>query len=170
MIKRLKAAWVAFLEPGIIENIDILTGALSKNAFLKASEREFKRALREEQPLVLVFVDLDNLKERNDEYGHAEGNIYLKTFTNVTFANIRSFELLARWGGDEFVLLLSADEEGAEKIIHRIYKLFPDFSWGTSVWNKKEDFDSSLKKADEKMYIMKKEKKANKLIKTPRIF
>lgn len=171
MIKRLKAAFKAFKKPGIIEeDKDLLTGVLSRKAFLRASEREFQRATRGEQSLVLAFIDLDNLKEKNDRYGHAEGDLYLKTFTQTALVHIRSFELLARWGGDEFVLLLSADEENAEQIICRIYNLFPNFSWGTSVWDKKEDFYTTLEKADKEMYGMKKRKKANdKLIKTPRI-
>lgn len=161
MINRLKAAFKAFKNPEIIEaDKDILTGALSRKSFLNAAKREFKRAAREKQPLILTFVDLNNLKEKNDKYGHAGGDSHLKTFVQTVQSQIRSFELLARWGGDEFVLLLSkTDEKNVEQIIGRIYNLFPFFSWGTSVWDKREGFYSSLKEADERMYIMKKKKK-----------
>lgn len=160
MIKRLKAAFKAFKSPDLIEEIkDFLTGALLRNAFINASEREFQRATREELPLVLVFVDLDNLKEVNDTQGHAKGDFYLTNFAQTVFREIRSFELLARWGGDEFVLLLSADEKIAWQIIGRIYDSCPHFSWGISVWGKNKSFYQVLKDADKYMYKMKSQKK-----------
>lgn len=163
MIKRLKVALMAFKNPDLIKETgkDFLTGALSRKAFINASKREFKRAIREGYSLALVFIDLDGLKEVNDKCGHAKGDRYLKKFAKAALKHIRSFELLARWGGDEFVLLLSADEENARQIVCRIYDSFPNFSWGTSAWEKKEDFSVVLKKADKKMYKMKKSKIKN---------
>lgn len=163
MVKRLKAAFKAFKSPDLIEKTgkDFLTGALLRKSFLKASKREFKRAVRYGQSLALVFVDLDNLKEVNDELGHEEGDRYLKDFVHTTLLHIRPFDILARWGGDEFLLLLSTDEENVEQIIRRIYDSFPNFSWGTSAWDEKEDFSVVLKKADKKMYKMKKSKIKN---------
>ena len=128
MKKRLKAALKAFMDPKIIEpKIDELTGALTRDTFIRVANREYKRAQRLEQELILIFIDLDSLKRINDTYGHETGDNYLKEFAKTALEYIRSFDILARIGGDEFVLLLSTTEEGAINIIKRIHKSFPNF-------------------------------------------
>lgn len=158
MLKRLKAVWMAFLIPESVKIKDSLTGGLDKSAFQRAASREFNRAQRQDRLSILVFIDIDGLKKINDKYGHHAGDDHLKKFANKMLKHIRSFDLLARWGGDEFVLFLSTTEEAVEKILSRMYSSFPHFSWGTSVWQREEDFDIALKKADERMYEMKKGK------------
>jgi diguanylate cyclase (GGDEF)-like protein len=166
MLKRLKAAWKALRNPEIIEpEIQIIevvkevrdpvTGLMTRNTFEQVVNREFSRAKRSNQDLVIVYVDLDNFKEVNDTKGHLAGDKYLKKFADIALQNIRSFELLARWGGDEFTLLLSATEEDAGKVMERIHNSFPNFSWGITAWNKYEQLEYVIDLADSKMYDMK---------------
>ena len=160
MKKRIKAAWLAFLHPEIGEIRDPLTGALKRENFPRAANRELARAQRGNQPLCLIFLDVNNLKKRNDEGGHKAGGRYLKKFAKNIINHIRPYDLLARWGGDEFILLLpNASALAAETVIRRAYERFPNFSWGISGWNKKESLELLITRADKKMYRMKKNKR-----------
>jgi diguanylate cyclase (GGDEF)-like protein len=131
MIKRFKAAWLAFKYPEIVEVKDELTGALTRKAFFREANRELARAKREQREISFVSIDLDNLKEINDIKGHKQGDFYLKKFANIILENIRPYDVFARIGGDEFILLLPGVKPAeARKTMRRIYLIFPEFSWG----------------------------------------
>ena len=160
MIKRIKAAWLAFRDPELVEIKDELTGALTRKTFFRVANRELARTKRQQQQLSLVFLDLDNLKNINDMRGHKAGDIHLRKCAQVVMKHIRPYDILARIGGDEFVLLLpGATGDEAEMIIRRIYNLFPEFSWGISSWFEGANLESLLEKADTGMYRVKEKKK-----------
>jgi len=159
MKKRMKAAWLAFLHPEIGEIKDF-TGALKRENFPRAANRELARAQRENQLLCLIYLDVNNLKKKNDKEGHKAGDFYLKTFVQNIIKHIRPYDILARWGGDEFILLLpNTSALVAEKIIRRAYKRFPNFSWGISEWNKSDSLELLIARADNRMYRMKEKNK-----------
>jgi len=85
---------------------DHLTGALSRQALDYRLREELKRAQIYEYCFALVFIDLDHFKEVNDNYGHARGDDVLITFVKRIKAALRTIDLLFRYGGDEFVLIL----------------------------------------------------------------
>lgn len=85
---------------------DELTGTLNRRAFSKTLEREFRRAKRYDTPLSLILVDIDYFKEINDTHGHLVGDQVLKKMVSVLNNSIREVDILARYGGDEFVSLL----------------------------------------------------------------
>jgi diguanylate cyclase (GGDEF)-like protein len=88
-------------------NIDALTGALDRAGFAEALGREWSRAMRGRQPLGLVFVDVDRFKEVNDGYGHQAGDQVLRAIVNAIEEEAkRSGEIVARYGGDEFVVIV----------------------------------------------------------------
>ena len=154
-MKRLRAVWLALRDPELVAETDELSGALTRRRFSRLAKTELARAKRG-QPVSVVYLDLDNLTEINNERGHDAGDLYIKEFAQTILANIRPYDLFARWGGDEFVLLLSGvDSARADKIICRIHTLFPHFSWGISSWSEGDDLESFLKRADIKMYQMK---------------
>lgn len=160
MLKRLKTAWLAFRHPELVQVRDALTETLNRQIFVHAAKRELSRVERGQSlSLSLAFLDLDNLKKINDGQGHKAGDLHLKEFAAIVSAHIRPYDLLARWGGDEFVLLLPGDVTGAEKTISRIHNLFPHFSWGISAWSKGADLNVLLETADAKMYRMKEKNK-----------
>jgi len=86
---------------------DDLTGAYLRGAGLVELERDIARARRTEQSLVLAFVDVDGLKEVNDSCGHAAGDRILLEVAKTLSATLRSYDLIIRYGGDEFVCAIS---------------------------------------------------------------
>ncbi len=85
---------------------DALTGLYNLRYFKERLTEEFERTKRYAQPLSCVMIDLDGFKQINDTYGHLEGDKLLKDVSRIIKKSIRSSDLLARYGGDEFVLLL----------------------------------------------------------------
>ena len=100
-----------------LEGIDYLTGALRRRAGLAALTRELARARRAEQSLLIAFIDVDGLKEVNDEHGHAAGDAVLRGVVTSLQAILRPYDVVIRYGGDEFVCVLC--DEGASKISSR---------------------------------------------------
>ena len=90
--------------------------------FLKtALRREIKRAGRFRQELALAMIDVDNLKGYNDRHGHLRGSFLLKEIAGLLAAQVRSFDLVAKYGGDEFTLILpQTDREGAMVVGERV--------------------------------------------------
>jgi len=84
---------------------DRLTGAWNRAHFDKTLMIELSRSTRYLQPLALIFFDIDHFKRINDTYGHAVGDIVLCELVKVVRDNIRSSDMLFRWGGEEFVIL-----------------------------------------------------------------
>ncbi len=87
-------------------NTDFLTGALNRRAFLKRVSLELTRLNREKSSSCILMVDLDFFKKINDKYGHATGDKVLISVVNILSDGIREHDLLARFGGEEFVVFL----------------------------------------------------------------
>ena len=121
-------------------------------------------------PVSIVMADLDDLKGTNDRYGHAAGDMFLKEAASVLLASFRTVDVVARIGGDEFVVLLpEADESTAEKAIIRIKEniqrankerpeLQINLSLGTSTAKEARTLNEALHEADKKMYLDKQSK------------
>ena len=88
-------------------SIDQLTGAYRRDTGLVELERELLRAKRTKQPFVLAFVDVDNFKATNDSLGHVAGDQLLRHIVDTMRAHLRSYDLIVRFGGDEFLCALS---------------------------------------------------------------
>jgi len=95
--------------------IDRLTGVANRQALLAALFTEVERASRYERPLCVAFVDIDHFKTVNDTYGHAAGDIVLRSVAQTISENLRASDLIGRYGGEEFMLILTETnvEEGA---------------------------------------------------------
>ena len=90
---------------------DALTGLLNHGAMQVRVREEIARAAREEQPLCCVLIDLDDFKRVNDELGHPAGDALLRRVADALRAEVRPYDQVARYGGDEFVLVLPGAEE-----------------------------------------------------------
>ena len=90
---------------------DHLTGAFSRQAFDIRLQEEMDRALLYQYSLSLVFIDIDYLKKVNDTYGHLRGDEVLQSFVKRVKRNLRTTDLLFRFGGDEFILLLQGVDQ-----------------------------------------------------------
>ncbi len=95
--------------------MDKLTGVANRRALLIELFNEIERANRYERPLSVAFVDLDHFKAVNDTYGHAAGDTVLRGVAQALQANLRATDMVGRYGGEEFMLLLTETdvEEGA---------------------------------------------------------
>ena len=102
---------------------DSLTGLYNRRHFEETLKREVTRAQRQNQPFSIIGIDLDFLKKINDQYGHAYGDLAIKTVAEVLKSNARSIDIPARMGGEEFnVLLPGIESSGAMKAAERIRK------------------------------------------------
>jgi two-component system cell cycle response regulator len=86
--------------------MDELTKCYVRRYFEQRVREEFSRAERQESPLALLMIDVDQFKEVNDRYGHPLGDTVLKEITTTVKRNLRTYDLLARLGGDEFAIIL----------------------------------------------------------------
>jgi diguanylate cyclase (GGDEF)-like protein len=101
--------------------IDGLTGIANRRQLEDAFAHEIARADRLGAPLTLVLADLDDFKTVNDRHGHAVGDDVLREFASVLRSTVREADLAGRWGGEEFVLLLSGtDAEGGAHLAERV--------------------------------------------------
>ena len=101
---------------------DALTELDNRRRFDDALEREWKRSLRDGQPISLLLVDVDHFKPYNDRYGHPAGDACLRWVGQVLRgASLRPADVVARYGGEEFALLLpQTTRVGAEHVAHRV--------------------------------------------------
>jgi len=143
---------------------DYLTGAFNRSKFFDLADYELKICRRYKRPITIAFIDIDDFKRTNDEFGHQVGDMLLCDVVTTIYANLRSTDILARFGGDEFVLLLpETGEEGARNVFTRLWnelasiterrKLPVTFSIGTVTFNNLSvSLEEMLKCADKKMY------------------
>jgi diguanylate cyclase (GGDEF)-like protein len=102
---------------------DDLTGLPNRRLFREHYSRVVARSHRFREPVSLLLVDVDGLKEINDRWGHMAGNAALRHVARIVRERKRTEDLAARWGGDEFVLLLpGADAPAAERVAREILK------------------------------------------------
>ena len=100
---------------------DELTGLANRRHMLECMEAERLRSHRTGHPLLLALLDLDHFKNVNDTHGHAAGDQVLQAFVGSVQAMVRGTDVLARWGGEEFVLMLpETDAAGAEELLEHL--------------------------------------------------
>ena len=100
---------------------DPLTGLLNRRHMLELLHLEQRRCQRGVRSMLIAQIDIDHFKDINDTYGHHVGDVALQRFANQVRQNIRSSDVLSRWGGEEFVLLLSdSDIAGALHTLNRV--------------------------------------------------
>jgi diguanylate cyclase (GGDEF)-like protein len=96
---------------------DYLTGAVNSRVFYDLLQTEINRAQRYKHPFTIVYIDLDNFKTVNDEFGHATGDQVLSFVVNQTRKHLRNTDVVARLGGDEFALLLPETKQEFAKVV-----------------------------------------------------
>jgi diguanylate cyclase len=146
---------------------DPLTGALNRRGFERAYAREMARSRRNGKRLALVMIDLDDFKALNDRYGHLAGDRVLVQLVRLLRESMRPSDVLCRFGGEEFVLMLPDTPVGdACKAVRRFLARFssvksPDmdlavtFSAGVVGHNNPESLDEVIQRADTATYAAK---------------
>lgn len=103
-----------------LAKIDDLTGIPNRRQLMDLFEHELRQASRYERPLAVIVIDLDHFKDVNDEYGHVVGDEVLAATARALAAGLRDADVLGRYGGEEFVLLLpNTDTAGAREVAER---------------------------------------------------
>lgn len=145
---------------------DQLTGAYNRRGLEEHFEREISRAKRNGQPLSVALIDVDNFKQLNDRYGHLTGDDVLKYLVELMHRSLRSSDIVARFGGEEFVVLLP--ETGINEAVELVQRLQREltknfflanqdrlvvtFSAGVAQWHLGECDSDVIERADGAMY------------------
>ncbi len=152
---------------------DDLTGLYNRRGFFALAEQGLKNAQRMRTEMLLIFGDLDNLKGINDTFGHKEGDQALVDTSQILKETFRESDIIARIGGDEFVILaMNSFETSAEKLIQRLKKVLKDnhrqtkraytlsLSLGVAFFDPRNpcSIDALLAQADKLMYENKPQK------------
>ncbi|GEM_PF-777578 len=150
---------------------DPLTGLSNRRRFLAALDRELDRARRRSAPVMVALLDLDGFKTLNDTHGHLAGDAALQQVGRRLLDRLRASDLLARFGGDEFAVLLPETGPDAPAVLRRLAQLTISLpphgsrlsvaiSWGAaSSPADGADAQGLLRTADARLYAMKKERR-----------
>lgn len=112
---------------------DGLTGLANQRTLRRVLERELTRSRRSAQPVSVVFVEIDGFKKINDDFGHLHGDQILCAVANMLRRSCRETDLVARFGGDEFVLLLPQTEsKNAARVAERVRQTVSEVRHGTN--------------------------------------
>jgi diguanylate cyclase (GGDEF)-like protein len=148
---------------------DELTGLLNRRHMLELMQLEQRRTERSGRDLVLALLDIDHFKQINDTYGHGAGDRALRAFTAAVRASVRSADVLARWGGEEFVLMLSDTRvDDAAELLERVRRAVAaqslahgggtihfTVSIGMAAHLRGETIEQTLERADRALYTAK---------------
>ncbi|MBL8063202.1 MAG: PAS domain S-box protein [Anaerolineales bacterium] len=105
----------------VLARTDGLTKLNNRRYFFELAQREFSASIRYERPLTIILFDIDGFKPANDTFGHAMGDIILTQISHVAASQVRDVDILARYGGDEFIILLpQTSAEHALTIAERV--------------------------------------------------
>jgi len=154
--------------------LDYLTGILVRGAFINMLRQELNRASRELTETSLIIVDIDRFKKVNDSYGHTAGDLVLKEYAKCLTRNLRQYDILGRYGGDEFIACLpntslETSVGIAERMRRAIESLRPAYSsehimttasFGVACMDYKKpiNIDSFILMADTALYRAKKKR------------
>ncbi|MCG6200187.1 sensor domain-containing diguanylate cyclase [Psychromonas antarctica] len=150
----------------IISNRDPLTKIANRHKFENVLCREISRANRYQHPLSLAIFDIDLFKHINDQYGHKTGDLLLCAISQLVSDNIRKLDLVARWGGDEFVLIFpEITHEKAYLICEKLRilisqsKVSDDLSatcsFGVSEYRYGDTLDTLFQRVDKLLFVSK---------------
>ena len=151
---------------------DGLTGINNRQYFEQLAAAEMEKAKRYKTGLSMVMVDIDNFKAINDVQGHMTGDRVLQAFAGILASNIREFDILGRYGGDEFVILLpSTNGAEVQSMLNRIQEALKKvnipnegepmevaFCSGIAEMKPDDTLETLEDRADRKMYLLKRKK------------
>ncbi|WP_115789980.1 GGDEF domain-containing protein [Arthrobacter silvisoli] len=146
-------------------NRDSLTGLLNRRAFMELGSREVRRLDTRGSTSTLIMADLDHFKKLNDTHGHTAGDAAIKAFSAACMSTVRTTDLVGRYGGEEFIILLSgAEQETGQIIAAEISRVlaaapappgvtFPTVSYGVAASaDAGADLDHMIEAADAALY------------------
>ncbi|RME75207.1 MAG: sensor domain-containing diguanylate cyclase, partial [Planctomycetota bacterium] len=146
--------------------VDSLTKVFVRRYFFQKLEKEIKRSRFYQSPLVLLMMDIDHFKKKNDTYGHQAGDYILQEVGRLLKENLRSGHVVARYGGEEFaVILCNTPKDVGRKIGERLRKSIESYSFvfedqkipttisiGGALLEEDDDLERFIHKADTALY------------------
>ncbi len=151
-----------------LATIDGLTKAYNRQFFNDVFGQSVEEANRFQKPLSVLLIDVDGFKSFNDKFGHLTGDVVLKTIANVLAGQIRKSDILARYGGDEFAIILKeTDLQGAYTVTKKIHQAMENqsiadkslsVSVGEAELHNHQSPEQLLEEADRELYRHKSEK------------
>ncbi len=151
--------------------LDGMTGLFTHKLFMERLDGELGRASRHNENLTLLFLDLDKFKRINDTYGHLFGDLVIKDSANIIKSNVRTHDVVARYGGEEYaVILVNTNKADCMKTVERIRENIENHIYTNNEVNERmtisigmaqypEDSKESrglIRFADDRMYDVKK--------------
>lgn len=147
-------------------NTDSLTGMLARKAWWMLAEKTLARAVRSDQRLSLLMLDIDRFKDINDTYGHALGDAVLRHFGQLAATAMRREDIIGRLGGEEFAALfpdtrIDAAAFATNRLLEAVRatpcahdggEIFYSFSGGLVEWDGEEPLDALVQRADRALY------------------
>lgn len=154
---------------------DFLTGLYNRNYFEMIISREIEKIKRHGGKFSIVMIDINNFKQINDNYGHLHGDGVLKECAKILSSSVRSSDILVRFGGDEFIIVMPETDCSEKKpLLGRINNHIDEWnkkysssdyylslSIGCAVFDRGENLEDIIKKADSEMYENKLQHKNN---------
>jgi diguanylate cyclase (GGDEF)-like protein len=148
---------------------DSLTGAMSRRAIVPLIEKSMKRAARAGIPACVAMIDIDLFKSINDRFGHLAGDQVLRRVVERTRESLRASDVIGRYGGEEFVLLLQgADQHSGARLVERVRRAVSATDWsdiapglkvsvsgGIATVRPMDTLDGLLERADKALYAAK---------------
>ncbi len=149
-------------------NKDFLTGAYNRRFFFNSGEQIFAKARRRKKSLAVAMIDIDKFKNINDTYGHDVGDVAIQEIKRILDKQLRSSDLMARFGGEEFCILLEdITIENSKILFEKIRKVFEtniitidklQISYTISIgvsYGLSESLEAMIKTSDEALYVAK---------------
>jgi diguanylate cyclase (GGDEF)-like protein len=154
-----------------VARTDALTGVLNHGAMQLRIREEIARARRDGHPLGAVILDLDDFKGVNDTHGHAAGDELLRTVARALQGELRAYDQVARYGGDEFVLLLPGSDEAMTAAVAERCRdaIGGKCSIGVAAWHDGLDSDGLLEQADRALMLAKRTGKGRVAVANPEV-
>jgi len=154
-----------------LASTDTLTGLLNRRRMSDQMQKELTQARAAHRPLSVLLLDVDHFKSINDQFGHTRGDQVIVAIGEILRAHVRQQDLVARWGGEEFLVLqpdanLAAARETAERIRRAVsqYMIRDELdatpvtvTVGVASWRSGESLEDTMHRADNALYIGKKE-------------
>ena len=151
---------------------DFLTGLANRRYILQHLEHEKNMSERQTNVFSIILGDIDHFKNVNDTYGHDHGDLVLQAIAGILTETLRKVDIVSRWGGEEFLILLPAiDAQGSSLVAERLRQAIEQMkiqdknfvirvtmSFGVATWKKTDNsIDAFVKQADDNLYRAKEE-------------
>ncbi|NOQ30555.1 MAG: diguanylate cyclase [Helicobacteraceae bacterium] len=144
-------------------SIDQLTGLYNRYKFTELFVLEYHTMVQRDNKMSLIMLDIDHFKKINDRYGHNIGDTVLLQLSNILLRHLRNVDIIGRWGGEEFLILLpTAEIENAKKLAEKLRLSIEEYdmdnnlkittSFGVTEIKQGDDIKSAVKRADDALY------------------